>query len=82
MPKISDRKAGEMEKLKEKIKTQVRETKPRENYLQFVYLQNQKNEMRRKSTEDKHSEPTQKQTGKRGLNNVSSHANLGSFHNG
>jgi phosphotransacetylase len=82
MPKISERKVGEMEKLKEKIKTVVRESKPRENYLQYVYEQNKKKEMRRKSTEDKLSEPTEKATVKRNLNNVASHANLGRFRNG
>lgn len=51
MPKISERKVGEMEKLKEKIKTQVRQSKPHENYLDFVYEQNKKGGVRRKSIE-------------------------------
>jgi len=51
MPKISERKVGELEKLKDKIRTQVREPKPHEDYLQYVYEQNKKSEARRKSDE-------------------------------
>lgn len=81
MPKISERKVGEMEKLKEKIKTQVRQAKPHENYLDFVYEQNKKGGVRRKSIEPTEAPIAPAISKQRGLSNVASHANLGSYRN-
>lgn len=80
MPKISERKAGEMERLKDKINTEVRATKPRDNYLEFVYEQNKG--LRRKSTENLAEGSKDKKITQRSLHNVASHKNLGSMRQG
>ena len=82
MPKISERKIGELEKLKEKIKTQVRQQQPHQNYLDFVYEQNKRSGGRRKSVEAMDGPNESKINKQRGLSSVASHANLGGYRNG
>ena len=79
MPKISEKKTVELEKMKQQIKTTVRQKQTPEDYLQFVKQQNQKLGKRKTSTEV--SEQIQQRlndfSAPRGLTNVASHANLG-----
>ena len=51
MPKISEKKTVELEKMKQQIKTTVRQKQTPEDYLQFVKQQNQKLGVRKKSSD-------------------------------
>lgn len=51
MPKISEKKTVELEKMKQQIKTTVRQKQTPEDYLQFVKQQNQKLGARKKSSD-------------------------------
>lgn len=81
MPRVSKQKIEELTELKEKIKTQVRESRKPEDYLGLVYEQNRNRKQINKSIDNTdiktpHREEEQALPKGKSLNSVSSHAAL------